>query len=68
MSESHCHPSNCSAGIIAIAITGTASTADVIKRCRKAFVGSSEDTSVTSAVRDVAPCPPLCFAVGIRAE
>ena len=34
VSDSHCQPSNCNAGIIAIAITGTARTAETIRRCR----------------------------------
>jgi hypothetical protein len=44
VSDSHCQPSNCNAGIIAIAITGTARTVETIKRCRSARVGSSTAT------------------------
>ena len=39
--DSHCQYVNCSAGTIAIAITGTVSTAEISSRCRSDAVGSS---------------------------
>lgn len=41
VSDSHCQLVNCSAGTIAMATTGTVSTADTISRVRNAAVGSS---------------------------
>ncbi len=35
VSDSHCQLSNCSAGAIAIAITGTVSSAEMTRRCRQ---------------------------------
>ena len=32
VNDNHCQPSNCSEGIIAIAMTGTASTAETVNR------------------------------------
>ncbi|RPK46176.1 hypothetical protein EES39_13910 [Streptomyces sp. ADI92-24] len=46
VSESHCQLSNWSAGIIAIAITGTASRTAVISRCRS---GRSSSASAFAA-------------------
>ena len=41
VSDSHCQLVNCSAGIIAIAITGTVSASEISNRCRSDAVGSS---------------------------
>src|SRR5690606_13035730 len=41
VSESHCQFVNCSAGTIAIAITGTVSTAEMTSRSRSARTGSA---------------------------
>jgi hypothetical protein len=41
VSDSHCQLVNCSAGIIAIAITGTVRTSEMSRRSRSEAVGSS---------------------------
>jgi len=38
--DSHCQFVNCSAGTIAMAITGTVSTAEISSRCRSDAIGS----------------------------
>lgn len=54
VSESHCHPSNWMAGIIAIAMTGTDRTTAVMSRCRtgrRASSGSGAASCAPSAAR-----------------
>ncbi len=46
-SESHCQEVNCSAGIIAIAMTGTVRMIEATSRCLR-LVSSASDASVTS--------------------
>ena len=48
-SASHCQLSNCSAGIIAIASTGSVRTVAAISRLRSARVGSSRTSSGAAA-------------------
>lgn len=51
-SEAHCQESNCSAGIIDIAITGTVSTIAPISRCRsEVSSGSPSPRAGSSAGR-----------------
>ncbi|SIH92822.1 Uncharacterised protein [Mycobacteroides abscessus subsp. abscessus] len=50
-SEAHCQYVNCSAGIIAIAITGTVSTIAPISRCRSEV--SSLSSSSPASVSDM---------------
>jgi len=47
--DSHCQFVNCSAGTIAIAITGSVSTAEINNRCRSDAVGSSSATASVGA-------------------
>ena len=51
VSDSHCQYVNCSAGIIAIAITGTVSTIAPISRCRSEV--SSLSSSYPASVSDM---------------
>jgi hypothetical protein len=53
VSDAHCHDSNCKAGIIPNAITGTASTMLAISRSRRGFSssGSSADGSTAGVGR-----------------
>ena len=52
--ESHCQLVNCSAGIIAIAITGTVSTTETSSRSRSDRTGSSATTGAGSSVGTLA--------------
>ena len=47
VSDSHCHDSNCSGGIIAIASTGSISASDTSSRWRSEAVSSSRSRSST---------------------
>jgi hypothetical protein len=75
VSDSHCQKVNCSAGIIAIAMTGTVKTAETISRCRRlrtwssasgaAGFPSSVSTFEGSGSRAVYP---VCSTVAIRSS
>ncbi len=51
VSESHCQPSNCSAGTIAIAMTGTVSSAETSSRWRRPSSSGSPASAVLVAPR-----------------
>ncbi len=67
--DSHCQFVNCQAGTIAIAITGTVSTAEMISRWRSERVGSGASVpaprSASSARGSSAPYP-ACSTVRTR--
>ncbi len=50
VSDSHCHDSNCSAGIIAIANTGTVSASETSRRWRSGAVSSAGAASGSGSV------------------
>ena len=55
VSDSHCQFVNCSAGTIAIAITGTVSTIEINSRSRSDRTGSTAASDAGVAVGSVAP-------------
>jgi hypothetical protein len=65
VSDSHCQLVNCSAGTIAMAMTGTLRTVEMIRRWRSARTGASSSTSDPCALPAV---PVGAGGVGRRAE
>ncbi len=53
VSDSHCQLVNCSAGTIAIRITGTARSTETVSRCRSAASGSAPGSGAGTGPRAV---------------
>jgi hypothetical protein len=68
VSDSHCQYSNCKAGIMAMATTGTASTTAVTNRCRsgRSSSGSSARSSCPAGGAGSCAVYPVASTVAIR--